>query len=507
MNNRRSAVVSVTLACALSAPLALGVSSARADEVSDLRANQELLQRRIDQLAQAQVPGNPFGVGGPPGPTTVQTMGGSFPRSFLIPGTDTSLRIGGEIRENLLYWINGGNPNGGHNTNAGQTGQLNNIPLSHSGAAVARGHSIFIQSPQQSKLNFETRTPTAWGEARSFIEFDFSNQPVAQGNRTFAISDNISLRLRYAYGTLGGFLAGQANSNFADSDASMETISFSGLVGDSGHSRIPQVRYTQPLAPWGVIGALSFSLEQPETEFWSPLTGVTGAFPAPAAVAGNPLKAASPDLTAAWYIPQPWGHMDFSAAVRPTLQIKDGVNIDRTYTGFGGHFSGDVKPGWFGWDKDDITWQFTAGESIGPFIGAGNGNGTIGLVSNYTTGITRGNLLVKPVFSWGGTVGYRHDWTPKLRSNFGFGIYHEDINTLNGVVCAGGASAAQTTARNTGAAGCGLNKELVSAAANIFYAPVSFVDIGFEYFWGHRLTVGNAKGDENVLESRFRVRF
>jgi hypothetical protein len=25
-------------------------------------------------------------------------------------------------------------------------------------------------------------------------------------------------RLRYAYGTLGGFLAGQANSNFADPD-------------------------------------------------------------------------------------------------------------------------------------------------------------------------------------------------------------------------------------------------------------------------------------------------
>ena len=37
--------------------------------------------------------------------------GGSFPRSFLIPGTDTSIRVGGEVRTNALYWINGGNPN------------------------------------------------------------------------------------------------------------------------------------------------------------------------------------------------------------------------------------------------------------------------------------------------------------------------------------------------------------------------------------------------------------
>ena len=43
-------------------------------------------------------PANPYGVGGPAGPRQVQMMGGSFPRSFLIPGTDTSIRVGGEIR-------------------------------------------------------------------------------------------------------------------------------------------------------------------------------------------------------------------------------------------------------------------------------------------------------------------------------------------------------------------------------------------------------------------------
>src|SRR5205823_6888444 len=61
--------------------LATGLSTARADELSDLRANQELLQRRIDQLAQVPPPAPP--PGGPGGPVTA----GSFPRSFVIRGS------------------------------------------------------------------------------------------------------------------------------------------------------------------------------------------------------------------------------------------------------------------------------------------------------------------------------------------------------------------------------------------------------------------------------------
>jgi hypothetical protein len=84
-----------------------------------------------------------------------------------------------------------------------------------------------------------------------------------------------------------------------------------------------------------------------------------------------PFNSPAPDLTAAWYIPQPWGHLDFSTVVRPTLQIKDGLFVDRTFTGYGFHFSGDVKPGWFGWSKDYITWQFSWGDGLGRYM-AGN---------------------------------------------------------------------------------------------------------------------------------------
>src|SRR6516165_6598146 len=103
MTRKRNAAI-VAVIGGLSAAIALltGLPTARADELADLRANQELLQRRLDQLSQAAQ-------GGPPGPAPSgpgsPVVAGSFPRSFLIPGTDTSIRIGGQAYGVVTrYW-------------------------------------------------------------------------------------------------------------------------------------------------------------------------------------------------------------------------------------------------------------------------------------------------------------------------------------------------------------------------------------------------------------------
>ena len=150
MTHGRSVVTTASLAV-LAAPLIMGSYGARADELSDLRANQQLLQQRVDQLAQAPAPANPYGVGGPAGPRQVQMMGGSFPRSFLIPGTDTSIRVGGELRTNALYYLSGGNPHG-ISTNAGQTGQLNNIPLVGAGKYAGQELLLHVAAAEQGQL-------------------------------------------------------------------------------------------------------------------------------------------------------------------------------------------------------------------------------------------------------------------------------------------------------------------------------------------------------------------
>ncbi|MGE5270463.1 MAG: porin [Thiohalocapsa sp.] len=500
------------------AMLLLPGASAKADELADLRANQELLQQRIDQLAQ--IPGAGGLYQGPGGAKTAGQgiVGGSFPRSFLIPGTDTSIRVGGAIRFHIKHNFNGGAVHAvpATSTNFGNNGDLQVAPLHQHVALVggalvkagnparSQGDDVTFFSPQQSKVNFETRTPTAWGEARTFMEFDWAGG-CTECAGSLRSTNSIAPRLRFAYATLGGLLGGQANSNFSDPDADPENINFGGPPGSPGVTRIPQLRYTWPLAPWGWPGAFSVAAEAPETESWLPTGGLASSDSPDPAGGVNPFKAASPDVTFAWYIPQPWGHADFSAVVRPAMQMKDGLALDRTFTGWGLHFGGDYKPGWFGWSKDDITWQFEGGDGIGRYLG---GNTTmISIITNYPaarpTLATVGNVRARTVWAWGGNTSYKHYWTPTLRSNAVFGIQHMDINNLGGAdgfVCSG-------AGRFTGGGGCGLNKELVYSAVNLIWNPVPFADLSLEYVWGHRQVLSNLKGDVNGIIGAFRVNF
>src|SRR5207253_2343154 len=101
--------VSVAAIGGAAAAIALltGLPAASADELADLKANQELLQKRIDQLSQAPPPGPPGpyvpGFGPEARPAAAPVTVGSFPRSFLIPGTETSLRIGGFVQTDTLW--------------------------------------------------------------------------------------------------------------------------------------------------------------------------------------------------------------------------------------------------------------------------------------------------------------------------------------------------------------------------------------------------------------------
>ncbi|MBV8505009.1 MAG: porin [Alphaproteobacteria bacterium] len=505
---------------------------ASADELADLRANQELLQRRIDQLAQAQT-GGVTGKTGPAGEAAVPgtgMVGGSFPRSFLIPGTDTSIRVGGFVDETLDYYFQGGPVNGTQSTTVGVTGNLETMPLNvHSNSVVSgfptpgnvvpvqvqnsRGNSVFLQSPRETRLNVETRTPTAWGESRTFIEFDFAGSNNFSSNNATTVSDSLIPRLRYAYGTLGGFLAGQANSNFADPDANAETLDFGGPAGQAGVVRVPQVRYTYS-GPYG--SAWSVSAETPETDIVTPAgivktdtnlgqnpvtsgtttgcvaNGLTISATAGCSLAFNPTKSSAPDVTFASYWAQPWGHVDFRGVVRPTLTVNDGHLIDRSFVGYGGGVSGDVKPGWFDWAKDDFLWQFTIGDGLGRYLNSSNG---VALATNFlsspATAAAAAAILVKPVSEFGYQIGYQHFWLANLRSTVVYGYEYSNYPTQ--LI---GPTQAITS-----------NKVLQTAHANLIWSPVAFIDAGVEYMWGQRQTVANIKGQEQALIGKFRVKF
>jgi hypothetical protein len=96
MNGKRAfgRIAAIGGLLALAAVLAGGVG-ARADELADLRANNQLLQQRLDQLSQTRDKPEPAPGAG--------LAAGSFPRSFLIPGTDTSVRVGGSVTGIVQY--------------------------------------------------------------------------------------------------------------------------------------------------------------------------------------------------------------------------------------------------------------------------------------------------------------------------------------------------------------------------------------------------------------------
>jgi hypothetical protein len=185
------------------------------------------------------------------------------------------------------------------------------------------------------------------------------------------------------------------------------------------------------------------------------------------------------------------------------MQFNDGHFISRDYLGYGGHFSGDLKPGWFGWEKDDFLFSFIAGQGLGPYASGGWSNAT-GMATNFTVatacatptvgctgGMAASNVLFDPVFSYATNGGYQHWWLPNLRSTIAAGIAHQDLNSR--LI---GPNQAST-----------FTKEQWNTFVNLVWNPVAFITTGIQYMYGKRIVVANGKGQEQALTAKFRVAF
>jgi hypothetical protein len=513
-----------------------------ADELADLRANQELLQRRIDQLAQVPPPPPP----GPGGPMRA----GSFPRSFVIPGTEVSLRVGGQGVGSVLWYLKGHatggalNGQGSHNETfmdgQGGTGNLPSIPLnthtfSNTAAPAGFAHSRSSNwnfSGKQTRFFLDARTPSPYGEVKAYIEMDFSaSNTNTILNANAGVTNGYIPRFRQGYATLGGLLMGQTQGTFVDNDANPELLDIGGTTGASGRARSPMVRYTYPL-PYGMTTAVA--AEQPNADFSGPFgefgtdtnqiptesscaaltqtaltttttnaaTNITNACLGNAAFfnAGQNL---APDFVARWRIEQPWGHIQVGTVVRD-ITLNDGEYLNKSWIGYGGSISGNF----FTWGKDNLTWGVAAGDGIGQMISKGSAGAvatnfgaallgqTFTAVDNRSFFTTNRRLYDSAVSgttitAFGARIGYQHWWTPTLRSTVDYSMRHADISTF--YVPASG--------RNSN------NKELNLAHANLIWSPVAFVDLGIEGAWGHRVTVGNQKGDAWTMQSSLKFRF
>jgi hypothetical protein len=500
----------------LTAGIALltGLSSARADELQQLEANQQLLQQEINQIAALKTPATP---GAP-------SMAGSFPRSILIPGTDTSLAVGGYVKFDAFYWMSGGPANGNVQASDGVNDYLQGVPLDLHGTGIfapatfnqhSRSTGVLQFTARESRFHVETRTPTAWGPADTYLEFDFYGCNGFSCSALDHTTNSLVPRLRLAYGTLGPWLAGQDWVPVDDLEAQPEMVDFGGEMGHFGYTRAAQLRYTWQ-GPYGLFGIAA--LVQPTTDVISPLgafqtdSSTTAGAGAPASFEGiNPATSKAPDGNFIFGIEQPWGHLRLNA-IAQQLELQDGAFVSKDYVGYGGGFSGNVRPNWFGWPKDGFGFEAWAGSGLGRY--ADNTPGFQGLATNFgaTPGtqmnlcgygsVAGGAAAVTPacaafiragtITSYGGQVNYAHYWTPNLRSTAILGYQGEDVPaTLIGAV----------------QAGLVVNRAVWDAGINLIWSPVAFVNIGLEYDYGQRVTVSNIRGDENVLEGEFQVSF
>lgn len=456
---RTTALPVLALFCATQAPAQTQGSST--DDIASLKEQLKALQDRIVQIEDARARDErqrreqpaPAATAAASAPADVVTRG-DIPNSFKLPGTNTSMSIGGFVKGVAVR-----SSRAGLVPSPALTAQLADIslvpptiPLSTTPETGLRKGNWKL-SAQESRLIVRTSTPTtAFGPFTTLIEGDFFGYV---GNETSTNGHNF--RVRHAWATLGNVSAGQYWSNMVNLTAAPETIDFSPPLGLFGGLRQAQVRYTMPLS-WG---AWSVSMENPESVIVlnSANTGAST----------TPDNDKLPDFTTKVHFGLGPGEFEVAATYRRPNTAQGPIVYRRQAAGIS--TSGFVPT--FGSDR------FVFG------LGYGRGSGhMLAIVADGV--VTAGGL--ERINESSGYVGYRHYWLPTLRSN----IDYSWINANN----PGGLSA--------GTAG-GLNKKFWSTHVNLIWNPIPSTDVGIEFLRAMRQVESGVHGDLNrwMLMGRF----
>ncbi len=289
---------------------------------------------------------------------------------------------------------------------------------------------------RESRLFLDIRGPVEGKELRMYFETDF-------------YGSGSVLRLRQAYGSYGGLLAGQTWSNFVDSDNFPNTIDFENPIAFPS-TRQAQVRYTAKLNQW----TWAVSLEDNNSQITNPSVPGKAEYP-------------SPDLTTSFRFGGARSHVYASGFLgkgryRPDEGDEDNVTL------WGFLLSGRLKT--FG--SDYAYGQFTFGDGVGRYRGG------VTAVPDET-----GELKTVGLTAFMG--GYEHFWSSRATTNFVWAM-------------------AQTEDQDYYADS--FNKQLDYTAINfIYWFLPNRAWAGLEYLHGGREVFGGDEASANRLQ--FAVRF
>ncbi|MCC4113961.1 porin [Aromatoleum toluclasticum] len=414
----RKKVIFTALACFFASHL----SSAHADTLAELRAQVQALQEKISALEvkqekmQADV-----------SPQKIVTAG-STKGSFKLPGSDTSIKLGGYVKLDAIY----SSRSAGANSQADLVFVPGAIPLDGS-ETNEKGQTKL--HARQTRFNLGTHTPTSWGDLTTFFELDFFG---ADGNEIVSNSNNA--RLRHALASLGSLSVGQTWSTFMDPASLPETLDFGGPVGEA-FVRQGLVRWTEKLGS----GAWSVALENPES--FLTRRNADGSY-----VTLAPDDDRIPDIVGRLEHNGSWGRLAAAAMAR-NLRVdvaSSAAAVEARDSKWGGALGiyGVVPTV----GKDSFSFSLIGGNALGRYIGQG--------VFFDADVDEDGKIHLNR--QWGTILSYRHFWTDGLRSTV--------------ALSAAGASNPSDAAN--------ANRKSQSAHLNLLWSPVPQATLGLEFIHG-----------------------
>lgn len=276
----------------------------------------------------------------------------------------------------------------------------------------------------------------------AYVEMDFFGNALG----TQVATNTYGVTVRHAYAYWNNWLAGQTWSNFMDVGALPDSVDFIGPTDGVIFVRQTQLRYT--------TGAFSVALENPETTFIQ-----NGGGPVTQSDRGG-----LPDLTARYGWKGDWGTFGIGGLMRSLKVQRAGTAtvsaIDDS------EFAGALTAGgkWVLGKSDDLRYQVTVGNGFSRYIG-------LGITADTEIG-AEGDL--DALGGVAGYLGWRHAWSPKVRTNLIYGRSQFD----NSIASTGG----------------GATETVQSIRANVFYSPLPKVDVGAEIMIGDREVESGADG-------------
>jgi len=268
----------------------------------------------------------------------------------------------------------------------------------------------FFFGVRQTRFGVAGYTPTKLGDLKVVYEFDMFGTGSDEGQTT--------MRLRYAYGELGRFLAGQATSPFMDDDAWPNTLEYWGPCGMVFYRNV-QIRY----APIKTADKeLFIALERPGAG------ADKGTISIPELPSLDSVKAqlSAPDVSAHFKKRGKWGSVQLAGILRP-IKWKDtrvnnfGNDLSGSVTGWGANLSAVLNLG----KSTVFRGSYVYGEGIENYMqDAPNDVGTV-INGNSIEGEA---LPVSGIVAW-----LDHNWNPKVWTSLGYStVSIDNTETANG---------------------------------------------------------------------------